>query len=222
MIFSAIKRLPFWRNYTTKQHAKWWLNRKIDWKKEYLDTTNHPHRFFILDILKNLRFISIMELGCGSGPNLVNIIRYFKGKQIGGVDINPEAIALANKTFNGGVFQVSPLDNIMMSDKSTDISLTDMTLIYIGGRRIKAHLKEIKRITRDYVVLCEFHSESWWDRSVLWLKTGYFAHNYKKLLNKLDFYDIKYIKMPKEAWPDDPLQDKFRFVIVAKLPPRDV
>src|SRR3990167_9984526 len=204
---------------TTKEHKKYWQTRCIDWQKHYGDTWNHPHRYYITAVLKTFSWYSLMEIGCGAGANLINIIRAMPGRQLGGIDINKEAIDLVNKTFKGGVFKVNSADDIMMSDNSADIILSDMTLIYVGPFKIKKYLKEIIRVGRNKLVLCEFYSEKWWRRLVLRLYSGYNSYNYPRLLIKLGFYDTVVYSFPESAWPNiDWKQKEFTHLIVTKLP----
>ena len=205
---------------STEKWKAWWSKRKIDWRKDYLDSWNHPHRYLITTILAKLNWLSLIEIGCGSGANLMNITKNLQGKQLGGMDVNPEAIALAKKTFMGGLFKVNSGDNMMLSDKSTDVVLSDMSLIYVHPKDIGRYIKEIKRVGRKYVVLCEFHSPSWWERFKLRAKDGYFAYDYKRLLLKYDFYDILLYQIPPEAWPDATKNQQFRAIIVATIPKR--
>jgi len=205
---------------TTDEHAQYWRDRKIDWKTSYLDTWNHPHRFMISAILKTFPWMSLVELGSGPGPNLVNIIKHFTGKQVGGCDVNPEAIELAQQTFKGGYFKVCPVDDVMMSDNSVDVVLTDMCLIYISPHRMEKVMHEIKRIARHYVVLCEFHEPNWFKRMMVKYRSGYYAHDYKSLLEKHGFYDIIMYKIPPDAWPGGGYQEKIGYVVVAKAPKR--
>lgn len=217
---NPLKRLPFWRNYTTKQHAEWWTNRKIDWKTSYLDTWKHPHRECISAMLSQFSWLSLIEIGCGPGANLINIIKKFKDRQLGGVDVNPEAIALAKKTFTDGLFKVCPGNDVMLSDKSTDVTLTDMMLIYVGPLKIDSYIEELKRITRNHVMLCEFHSKNPFKR--LWLKmfSGYNAYDYPSLLRKHGFYDILSYKLAPEDWPDGKHQKDFGYIFTARVPKR--
>lgn len=201
------------RRYTTKQNTKYWQRRK-GWK-EYQDTANHPHRHFITHILKQLNWMSLMEIGCGSGPNLINIAQNIPNKQLGGVDINAEAIALCNQTFKGGHFRVGNAEDMLMTDKSADIILSDMLLIYVGPRKINNYLKELRRITRNNVVLIEYHSKSWWKRLKLRLLSGRHSYNYKKRLEDLGFYDINLIPVPKF---EEDNEQEFRYCIVARVP----
>jgi len=204
----------------TKNHINWWANRKIDWKTSYLDTWNHPHRGMITQILRRIDWFSLFEIGCGSGPNLVRIAKEFPRRQLGGIDVNPEAIEMAGQYLQGGHFKVGSADDIMMSDKSTDVVLSDMCLIYVSPRDIDRHIKEIKRLARAYVVLCEFHSESLWNRLKLKFNSGYNAYNYKKLLKKHGFYDTATVKIPESAWPGGDPQKTFGYLIISKVPKR--
>lgn len=202
---------------STFKWAKWWQERKIDWHQAYLSTATHPHRFWISKVLSEFFWISLIEIGSGPGANLVNIFRSFgPTKQLGGVDINPDAIKLAEENFKGGLFRVGNFLDIPLSDNSSDVVLTDMTLIYAGPRKIHIALEELKRVSRRYVVMFEFHSESLWDRVKLYFRSGYFAYNYKKLLEKHGYYDIILQKMPKECWDGDP-QRTYAYLIKAKV-----
>lgn len=201
---------------TTKSQEKYWKNRKIDWKKEYFDTWKHPHRYLITAMLKQFSWHSLFEVGVGGGPNLVNIITYIKGKQVGGCDINQDAIDMCNKEFKGGVFKLGPAYDLFMSDKSCDVILSDMTMIYIGPRYIHKTIKELRRVTRKEIILCELVEENPLKRLWLYLKEGYFFYNYPKLLKKYGFYNIIKVKIPPEVWGG--LQGKYAYLIRAKSP----
>ena len=216
MILSALKRLPFVRNYTSSQWSKWWAKRPIDWGKEYF-TPDHLHRNIIVAILKSIPWFSLFEVGCGAGANLAKIIHHIPGKQLGGVDINPEAIKVASEKMTGGHFKVGNMDDILMSDNSVDVVLTDMSLIYAG--KIDKVLGEIKRIARNYIVLCELSSSKWYERWWIFLTSGLHMYNYPKLLQKYGFYNIIAYKIPKEAWSSDK-QIRYGYVLLAKVPRR--
>jgi ubiquinone/menaquinone biosynthesis C-methylase UbiE len=131
------------------------------------------------------------------------------------------AFKLGQETFKGGIFKVGTADDLMMSDKSLDVLLTDMTMIYVGPRQIGKHLKEYRRVARKEVVFCEFHERSWWKRIWLHYKTGYFFYNWADQLKKYGFYDITIMKLPGNAWPGG-LQEKHCYLIKAKTPKRYV
>jgi ubiquinone/menaquinone biosynthesis C-methylase UbiE len=105
-----------------------------------------------------------------------------------------------------------------MSDDSTDVVLSDMTMIYISNP--DKVMREIKRITRRYVVFCELHSNTLWGKIKLRFTSGYHAHNYKKLLTKHGFKDIQIVKMPADAWPGGNPQKDYGYFIKARKPKR--
>jgi ubiquinone/menaquinone biosynthesis C-methylase UbiE len=221
-MISYVRKLPFWRNYTTSQWSRWWRDRDIDWKEDYLSTWNHPHRNMLMAVLQTFDWFSLLEIGCGAGANMYKILQTFKAeKQLGGIDISPEAIEVAKKAFQGAFLKVGSVEDIMMSDNSADVILSDMCLIYIGPSKIKKVLSEVKRIARGRIVLCEFHAPKLKDRLMLRARAGIHAYDYVKLLESQGFHDVTLYKMPKECWPGaDDQKNKFRYVIVAKVPKR--
>lgn len=204
---------------TTKRWVTWWTRRKIDWGKEYMNP-NHPHRILIVQVLERLNWFSLIEVGCAAGANLVAIAkaRAKIGCQLGGVDVNPEAIAFAKTQLTNAIFKLNPADNVILSDKTVDVVLSDMTMIYISPLKIKRHLREFKRLARNYLILCELNSTSWWDRLVIKWKEGYNVYDWKKLLEKNDYFDVQLYKIPKEFWPESDLQQKYGNIIVARTP----
>ena len=203
---------------TTKHYSNWWSARKADWKTSYLDTYDHPHRKLIVNVLRDLPWLSLLEIGCNAGPNLVAIIKAMPGRQVGGIDVNPEAIELAEKTLHNGFFSVGSADNMMMSDKSVDVILSDMTLIYVDRLSIDKYVKEMTRVARNYVVLCEFHSKSWWNRFALRFNMGYKAYDWPKLLEKHGYYDVLTYKLKPEDWDGHEPQKTFAHIVLAKVP----
>ena len=203
----------------TNAHKKYWKERKIDWNQAYLSTWNHPHRELIIGALKSFPWVSLWEVGCGPGANLVRITKdpEIKGKQLGGSDINADAIALANKTFNGGKFHVESSEDMLLSDSAVDVVLSDASLIYIDPTKIQKVLKEMVRISRNHILLCEFHGNSPWERLKLWWETGYFAYNYDKELEKAGCFQITKFKIPKEYWPGTPWEE-WGYIIIARIP----
>jgi len=207
----------FYRMFTsTKKNERYWKNRKIDWQQAYW-TPNHSHRELIMKALERFNFGSIFEIGCGAGANLQRIHELYPKTQFGGIDINNDAIVLAKKLLpQAQILDVGVADDIYFSDNSIDVIFTDATLIYIGLDKINAVMKEITRIARNGIVLCEFHSESWWKRLLLKFFSHLNAYNYKKLLEKYGAYDIQITKIPKEKWPVLPWI-KYGYIISCRI-----
>lgn len=212
--------------FTTNTHKKYWQERKIDWDKSYLSGIdpvsgqpmwNHPHRDMLVQALRTIPFVSLWEVGCGAGANFYKFLHNFKGKQFNGSDVNPDAIEFCRKTFVGGRFKVESAENLLMSDNSVDVMLSDATLLYVGPGKIKKVLQELFRVTRNHILLCELHETNLWKRWLYRLYRGYNVYDYKKLLEELGAYDIQIVKIPKEMWPGEPWA-KYGHVILAKLP----
>ena len=178
----------------------------------------HPHRLLLVELLRLLPWLSLIEVGCGAGANLKAILKVMPNRQVGGIDVNKDAIEFCKKEFTRGLFKVGKADDIMLSDKSCDILLADMLYIYISPRKIERHLRELKRVARNHIVLFELNSPSLWERLALKWKEGYNAYNWKKLLKENEFYDIETYKIPREAWPESDLQQKYGTIIVCKVP----
>jgi ubiquinone/menaquinone biosynthesis C-methylase UbiE len=185
-----------------KSPTKYWQRRKINWNQSYW-TPGHPHRLLILKEMLRFPFKSVYEVGCAAGANLANIHSVFKGAEVGGTDVNEDAIEQARKNLPYAKdLEVGTAEDIFFSDKSIDVVITDATLLYVSPLKIKKVVKEMARVTRNGIVLCEPYKEHWWQRFNLWCKEGLYVHNYPKLLSDAGFYDIKLTKMTAKDWPD--------------------
>ncbi|HEV2201651.1 MAG TPA: class I SAM-dependent methyltransferase [Bryobacteraceae bacterium] len=199
---------------TEQQHLDYWSARKMDWKSGYLDTWEHPHRQMIVDALSGFQFDSVLEVGCAAGANLFRIHRDFPKVRLSGTDVNAQAIEAAREFLNGDL-RVGTLAQAGFPDRCADVVLTDMVLIYVA--RIEEELARIRRIARKHIVLCEFHSERWWERAALKLATGYRARDYRALLRRQGWRAIEVLKIPRESWPGGRPQRRFGYVITARI-----
>jgi len=201
---------------STKQFSEWWRKRKADWQFHHLSTWNHPHRGLIVQALKSFPWFSLWEIGCGAGANLVRLVKELPGHQLGGSDINADMIELARKTLTGARFHCENITDMLLSDNSVDVMLSDATLIYVDPFTIKKVLHEMVRSARIAVVLVEFHSTSWWERLLFRLRTGYNIYNYQKLLEDEGCFDTQMYKIPKEIW-DDKEWSRYGHIIISKI-----
>lgn len=201
------------RNFFTKRHKRFWQKRKIDWRQAYF-TPEHPHRQAILRKLGKISAGSVLEIGCGAGANLSLIKKTWPGVRVGGIDLSEEALKEARKNVLSDVLEQGSATDIFLSDKSSDVVLSDACLIYLDPLNINKALKEIKRVARNNIILVEFHSKSWIKRWMLRIAGGYNAYDYEKLLEKHGFRDIIIEKMTE--WPDS-LWEDWGYIIVAKV-----
>jgi len=216
----------------TKHHAKYWAERKINWEQDYLKgVIDHPHRQLIIDALAKLQWRSVLEVGMGAGANLVRIKQQWPNAEVGGIDINEDAVLTAQRVdmlHGAKFFRTDDVQDIFLSDGALDLILSDACLIYVSKQPqiigwkwwkfipypimdwspIKSTLTEMKRVGRTTLLLCELHSEK-----KVWF-SKYNIHNYRKLLEELDCFNIKIEKIPKEAWPGTPWE-KYGHIISA-------
>lgn len=199
-----------------KNHRKYWKNRKGDWKFHHLSTWNHPHRTLIVYALQSFPWFSLWEIGCGAGANLVKIVKELPNHQLGGSDINADMIEVAKETLVGGRFHVEDCTDLLLSDNSVDVTLSDATLMYIGPKEINKAIGELVRVSRTAIILFEYHSTNWFERLVFRLRTGYNIYNYQHLLEKHGCYDIQKFKIDKRIW-DDKEWSRYGHLLIAKV-----
>jgi ubiquinone/menaquinone biosynthesis C-methylase UbiE len=194
-----------------------WKNEKCDWKQAYFSTKDHPHRKLIIELLKEFKFDSLLEAGCNCGPNLTRINEVMPEKQLYGIDINKQAIETGKYLIPNVNFKCAPVERMPFAGKSIDIILTDATLIYVKPENIEKVLKDMKWIAKKGIVLCEFYTEDLMDSLIFKSFTDYYLHDYKKILIKLGFLNIKTLKLPAEYWPDSDLWAKYGYIITANI-----
>lgn len=197
---------------TTNQHKKYWENRRIDWKESYFNP-EHPHRKLIIHFLRDMRFSTVFELGCGAGANLALIKKAFPQSEVGGMDINKDAVYTAKSILPRGVFDIGDFEDIYLEDDSIDVIISDMSLIYT--KNIKKVIKEITRTVNNNIIFVELYHKNPIKRFILWLKTGYYAHDYPHLLKKAGFHDIQLYKMSEKDWSGGNPQREYGYVIAA-------
>jgi trans-aconitate methyltransferase len=200
---------------TTKQWSRWWADRKCDWAHAYGSTVNHPHRDLVLRSLESLRpFGSVFEFGCATGPNLVRVARRWPDTVVGGFDVSADAVAEAKRTLPNGHFSVDSVMSSFYSDQSSDVVMSDACLIYVSDRDIRRALGEMHRMCRRGIVLCEMHEPNWLRRLAIRLTSGYYAHDYRKLLAAAGFHDVQAVKIGS-VWPGLPWGE-WGYVITAR------
>lgn len=209
-ILRKLKRIANWL-FGAKTDELYWKFRHIfdsSWAKSYISdaSINHPHRKVLIDAISNcLPFESILEIGCASGPNLYLVAKKFPKIKIYGIDVSGKAIE-TGRTFlkssgiknafleQGGIEKLKEFEN-----KSIDVIFSDATLIYLGPAEINLAIKEMGRVGKKAIILCEQNSDA--------RKSFYndrWIHNYKTLCQKLiSFKSIKITKLPKNIWSGD-------------------
>ena len=144
-----------------------WRSRHLyrhGWAQGYLGTVGHPHRSQIVEAVSSFSPVdSLLEVGCASGANLVNLRERLPDTRLIGIDINRHAIATAQRHFAArGDKNIRLLAG--RADRLTDIPnagvdvvLTDAVLMFIAPDRIHDVVAELGRVARKGLVLNEYH-----------------------------------------------------------------
>jgi ubiquinone/menaquinone biosynthesis C-methylase UbiE len=197
--------------WATRHHYEGndWGNQKNEWVTGYRDSQNHSHRNFLIERICKFSPSSILEVGCNCGPNLYLLAKKFPSAKIRGIDINPVAVQKGNEWFvQEGISNVKLLEGKadelgQFQDRSFDVAFTDAVLIYIGPDKIKKVMEEMLRVTRQALILLEWHcfnSKS----NPLGVYVGHWMRDYVALFKEfVPLSQIQVIKLPEELWSDE-------------------
>lgn len=188
-----------------------WGNGCDDWIRGYRDSTDHPHRQILIEIISKYNPSNILEIGCNCGPNLYLLGKKFPNAEIIGIDINPLAVQKGNEWFvqesilNVKLLQGKADELVQFRDESFDVVFTDAVLIYIGPDIIKRVIMDMIRVTRHVLILIEWHGEDQRrDPDGLGV---YYRGNWKRdyitlLKNFVDEEQIHVTKITQNIWPE--------------------
>lgn len=194
----------------TRLYEKKWEAR-VKSKDVVMADIEHPHRLWLLEQINYFApFSSILEIGCGYGPNVEILAKRFPCVDAVGLDISQNSVNEGNNRLsqqgldNAYLVHGKADDLSRFDDKSIDIVFTDATLLYIGPDKIRRVIGEMKRISRKALVLLEFHHISLSRDSMgggVHTRDGW-VRDYRKLLNHFFNNDIITLaKIPTDVWP---------------------
>jgi ubiquinone/menaquinone biosynthesis C-methylase UbiE len=175
---------------------------------------NHPHRELLIKQFEVLYpFTSVLEVGCGYGPNVQLLAAKFPDIEVWGIDINPTSVRegnrrLAEMRIEHARLIVAKADDLsQFADRSFDIVFTDAMLQYIGPEKIRRVIGEMKRISRRALLVVELHQD---DEGGDPMGLGFFTpdgwvRDCRKLLKSFSSDDsITLTKIPTDVWPERP------------------
>jgi len=161
-----------------------------------------PNSFYIdiiLNALKGKKFNSVLEVACGSCQNLIVIQKKYRDVKLKGFD-------LGTKTEHPGIeVEIGNLtaDKWPFEGEKFDVVFSMASLITLPSKGTFHWMKKLTEITNDYLIFIEWHNdEAPITGKVYDYSRPYTIRNYRKLLMKYKFRDIKEIKYPGNIWPD--------------------
>lgn len=134
--------------------------------RKYLDNVHSPHRTWLIDhILVPGPSGTLLELGCGWGPNLALLSSRLPNARLTGIDISPASIAEGTNKFKEiGVTHIRLIegdasDLSQFDDDSMDIVFCDAFLLYVGPDKIISCFREMLRVAKTKIAMFEMHDE---------------------------------------------------------------
>ena len=111
-------------------------------------------------MLDGLRLARILEIGCNRGHNLQALLALLgEDVEIFGVEPNTYALTLARSASNrfspvpGNVF------DLPFKDGYFDLTFTCGVLIHVSPESLADAMREIARVTREYILAVEYYAE---------------------------------------------------------------
>jgi ubiquinone/menaquinone biosynthesis C-methylase UbiE len=129
-----------------------------------------------------------------------------------GIDVSSSAIKEGKKFFLKNEIKNVFLQNIsanqlkIFKDKSIDVIFSDASMIYINKTQIDKVLKEMFRIAKKSIILCEQHTEDFPFYNTKWI------HNYKAVVERIiPKSRMNFIKISENIWAGD--WEKYGYII---------
>jgi len=140
-------------------------DREMFWKnvgEKFYEKNTRVAKFrtpFIAKIIEDNGIVSVLELGCNSGRNLMAIHKRCPNVEITGFDICEDAVKHAQeveknpaKFIIGSLYDLSQFD-----DNSFDLVFTSSVLFHIPSDKVAGIIAEQKRIAKKFIFNIERH-----------------------------------------------------------------
>ena len=143
-----------------KSQKVYWNTRGEVYKDEFFDSDYHKIEIFYQDyfiqILKKLKFQSVLELGCGFGWNLKRIDREFKCS-IYGIDFSKSQIENSKSFLNNNKIQIieGRITKLPYENESVDLLFSFGVLLNLHYSEINQVVNEAIRVSKKYIVHVE-------------------------------------------------------------------
>jgi SAM-dependent methyltransferase len=110
--------------------------------RHYGPMARHTRRL-VWKLVGNLKFNSVLDVGCGEGSPLEEIMRRRPGIEVAGVDLSPKAIELAQERIPNGTFSVLDLTKETLDRKFDLIICTDVVEHIVDDRAAIRNMREM-------------------------------------------------------------------------------
>ena len=189
-----------------------------EWTKTSLESKDLPHREHITSIIASFDSVqSVLEIGCAAGPNLRLLREKLPSAYLSGIDINKQAIKVANNYFasinddkvNFFARKADQLDEFQ--NKSFDVVFSQAVLVCIPPTRIYKVISEMIRLSSNVIIFNEYHSDG---ADEGFFDNGRWVYDYYKIIKK--YHPKAHVSMQESGFKGGSW-DRYGKVIIAKL-----
>ena len=135
-----------------------------NWEKNSLESNNDYNRELITSEIVSFDNVqSVLEIGCAAAPILRHLREKLPSAKLTGIDINKQAIRVANDYFQSindekvNLLAITTDQLDYFQDKSFDIVFTQALLISITPPNINKVISEMFRLSRKAIIFNEYH-----------------------------------------------------------------
>ena len=223
-----------------KSQNEYWQKRGTVYMNEFFDSKYEKREIFFQDLLlnniKDLKFDSAFEAGCGFGWNINRLKNEFPEKKIGGLDFSNTQLENAKNYCSKEIeFFKGDICDMPIKDNYFDLGFSVGVFMNIHPSKIEIAVDEILRVSKKYVVHLEYdenHAEKLLSENRKF-KNNIISYDYKKLYEKknvrikkfynfkdfLNEYNIfmKNLNDKLETWEDWEGPSKYILIVVEKV-----
>lgn len=207
--------LKSWLDFNFHNYKKWATRIEIDSINGYLINRNAESNLFLSQILDNLKWNVLVEIGSNCGNRIIEIAKRNPTKILYGIDLNRPSVQIGNlvaskeSIANIEFFPVdirSPEFRTFLVHKSPDCLISWATLITIHPFYIEEIFRTINNSSLKTLILIEQHDSLmntiFTYRGVISKGSGNWKRNYEKIIRKVsnDSWQIDFIEVPLTVW----------------------
>ncbi len=136
----------------SNQYQNIWETKWTDMQK-YGPVHRHQRRIYrlLLKSVQNVQFETVLDVGCGTGDNLMFIKSIFPSMMAFGIDITEAALKVARERIHGGRFWIDDIQNPKQINSRFDLVIFLEVIEHLEND-LKA-LENISKITNKYLLL---------------------------------------------------------------------
>lgn len=158
------------------------------------------------DLCQRLRVKNVLEVGCNLGLNLTHIDRA-DGVTAVGIDINPQALQLAQKRLDDSKLVTACAYQLPFPDDAFDLVFTCGVLIHLCPDDLPLALGEIGRVSRRFVWIGEYAADELTEVPYRGMDGALFKCDFGRMAESLNpqLSEIEHGFLAKGATPFDDL-----------------